>query len=197
MRIKAYLAVFLLLTVSCSVISQATKKTQERKKTVVTTMAARKLSHSLELKAGEKVMSFPASAFRPHNPQPEQFWVIAKGVLMNPSDYSIGFSSPVMLPHGSEIQRIVLICKDPAERQHWDVTMTLVCTDNLGEPAYGENEHQYFIVTMSTSGASDGWRMVKAEELKDPIIDHLNNTYYLSLTLAPNCEFRQIKIFYK
>lgn len=208
-RAKAYLAIFLLLMASCMAFSQEKRKIQQRRKTTVDKVA--RLPSALVLKAGEKVMSFPSFAFRyfaakstiPSRPLPsmDPYWKIDGGVLIihQSAPNLIPFQAPLMLPHGSQVQRIVVICKDNNKTGGWGVYLSLVSYKNLVEPVQGDAKQGYSfgIGGVRTSGASDKWLLLEDKDLENPTIDNQNNTYYLSLTLAPKCEFQQVKIFYK
>ena len=139
---------------------------------------------------GEKIINVLPAAFSPTS---NDFKYNLSGEALTRKRDSVyraaSFIAPLQLPHGANIQRMVMFCDDPY--QHINTTVTLYRFANDGS----ESEKLAFLTSYG-SAEKGNIRKFIANDFVENRIDNTRHYYYLKLVLEGDLEFRGLKIIY-
>ena len=132
------------------------------------------------------VICIPAAAFQPEHSNKD--FTNDGGRLSSQSAYG-SFVAPLILPHGSRIRKVVLVCEDSSEAD--DITLAL-CRES-GEPVFG-----FYVCRVQSDGADYNQRSFEASLDPVHVVDNINNQYYLKVELREHARyFKNVKVYYR
>jgi len=111
------------------------------------------------------------------------------GTLTITDTYSKYVRAPLILPNGTRITRVELICKDNSASSNVKLWLHVISNDNLTS---------FTLCSIESSGQSNNFRTFTTTTINPKKIDNMNYNYFLNLLLHPNNEsLLAVKIYYK
>ncbi len=134
-----------------------------------------------------KIICIPAAAFQPELSYKDYYNDGSR--LYSTGGYG-SFVAPLILPHGSKIRKIVLVCEDSSDLD--EITLAL-CRES-GEPVYGS-----YVCRVQSEGADYNERSFEATLSPTYLIDNINNQYYLRVEIYEHIShcFKHAKVYYR
>jgi hypothetical protein len=132
---------------------------------------------------GPGFISMSALAFKPHS-QDEQYMYYGQA-LYNPGASVALYFTPVSLPHGATITKLVMYYFDNAAAD-LEVSLVIIPLDS----ALGGD----YMATVKSSGAEMGDRYGESTAISYPIIDQQLNSYAIQVMLPPTSDVMLIAV---
>jgi len=134
-----------------------------------------------------KIICIPAAAFQPELSYKDYYNDGSR--LYSTGGYG-SFVAPLILPHGSKIRKIVLVCEDSSDLDE----ITLALCREYGEPVYGS-----YVCRVQSEGADYNERSFEATLSPAYVVDNVNNQYYLRVGVDEHIShcFKHAKVYYR